>query len=326
MRFFQSLQVFILVVCFATAANPFAADEVFASTTKAWISSNDPTHGGAPDFWSMFEPGAPWARAMAHVEGISIAQNLVTNGPPDKLRSFYAFLKQNHLKLAVSIGMLTWSNRCGKHVEGYVPPGGSDYVAQRIKALGGELDTIDIDEAFWFGRFYGGENACHSPIDALAADVAANFNAYRRVFPHVELGDTEPLGPPPSGDPTGRWAKETQAWLDALEKQTGSHLAVVHEDITDWDRPLAGYLPAVADLVRRNHIAFAPIIIAARPNGPDAAWMASAEHNIALLKASAAWPPDQIVFATWHAFPTRNLPDSSPEAFTHLVNFYFDGR
>jgi hypothetical protein len=88
---------------------------------------------------------------------------------------------------------------------------------------------------------------------------------------------------------------------------------------------MASYLPAAADLVRRNHILFAPIIIAAFPHGPDATWMASAEHNIALLRASAVWPPDQVVFATWHVYPTHNLPDTSPDAFTHLVNYYFDG-
>ncbi|MEW6437413.1 MAG: hypothetical protein AB1508_09650 [Pseudomonadota bacterium] len=302
------------------------ARPAMAAQPEVWISSNDPTHGGAPDFWSMFEPGAPWAKAMSRLTGVSIAQNLVTNGPPDKLRAFYAFLKQKHLKLAIGIGLLTWSDACGKHVEGYVPPGGSDYVARRIKALGGELSSIDIDEAFWFGRFYGGANACHSSVDTLAANVAANFAAYRRVFPDVQLSDSEPLGPPPSGDPAGRWAKETRAWLDAVQAHTGVHLAAEHEDITDWQRPLNSYLPAVAKLVRANHIAFAPIIIAASGHGPDSAWMASAEHNIRLLRASAAWPPDQLVFATWYVYPTHNLPDSAPDAFTHLVNFYFDGR
>lgn len=89
---------------------------------EIWISPNDPTHGGATDFWDMFQPGADWAQAEHHVRVVGIAQNLVTNGPTDKLKSFYAFLKANHIKLAVGIGMLTWSDQCGKHIEGYVPP------------------------------------------------------------------------------------------------------------------------------------------------------------------------------------------------------------
>jgi hypothetical protein len=29
------------------------------------------------------------------------------------------------------------------------------------------------------------------------------------------------------------------------------------------------------------------------------------------------------VFATWHIHPTRNLPETSAEAFTHLIDYYF---
>lgn len=293
---------------------------------EVWISPNDPTHGGATDFWAMFQPGADWAQAEHHVSVVEIAQNLVTNGPPDKLKAFYAFLKTNHIKLAVGIGMLTWSDQCGKHVEGYVPPGGSRYVADRIKAQGGELSYIDIDEALWFGRYHGGQNACHSAISALASDVAANFKEYQAVFPGVHIGDTEPLGPPPSGDPTGQWAKNTQVWIDTLQSSIGEQLSFIHEDITDWSRPLSTYLPAVSKLAHSNHIPFAPIIIAASGKGPDAAWMQSAEHNIDLLRASGAWPADQLLFSTWHVYPTHNLPESSPVAFTHLIDYYFQER
>jgi hypothetical protein len=292
-----------------------------------WVSTNDPTHGGADDFWQLFEPNAPWQSAKGHVAVFSIDQNLVTNGPPDKLRKFYAYLKENHIALAIGIGMLTWSEQCGKHVEGYVPPGGSDYVAKRIKSLGGELAYIGIDEALWFGRWYPGKNACHSSIDAIAADVGVNFRAYQAVFPNVRLGDVEPFGPPPGGDrPGSSWVKTTQDWINALQAGTGAPLAFFHEDITDWQRPLAGYLPAVSDLMRSNHIAFGTIFIAASGDGPNGAWMLSAERNIDAIRALKMNPPDHLVFSTWHNYPTRNLPETSPEAFTHLIDYYFAGH
>ncbi|TYL98020.1 hypothetical protein FXB40_05925 [Bradyrhizobium rifense] len=298
-----------------------------AAEPQAWISSNDPTHGGAADFWEMFAPNAPWQSAKQHVAVFSIDQNLVTNGPPDKLRQFYAFLKENQIALAIGIGMLTWNEPCGKHVEGYVPPGGSDYVAKRIKSLGGELAYIGIDEAFWFGRYYSGANACHASVDTLAADVAANFRAYQAVFPNVRLGDVEPLGPPPGGDrPGSSWAKTTQAWIDALQAKSGARLAFIHEDITDWRRPLPEYLPAVADLAKANHIPFAPIFIAARGDVADGAWMASAEQNIDAVRGLHIGSSDHLVFATWHVHPTKNLPETSPEAFTHLIVYYYVGR
>ncbi len=304
-----------------------AAWPAHAAEPQVWISSNDPTHGGAADFWQMFAPNAPWQSAKRHVAVFSIDQNLVTNGPANELRQFYAYLKENHIALAIGIGMLTWSDQCGKHVEGYVPPGGSDYVAKRIKSLGGELAYIGIDEAFWFGRYYSGANACHASMDTLAADVAANFKAYQAIFPNVRLGDVEPLGPPPGGDrPGSSWAKTTQAWIDALQAKSETKLAFIHEDITDWRRPLSEYLPAVSDLAKANNIPFAPIFIAASGDGPDAAWIASAERNIDAVRALHLRPPDHLVFATWHVHPTKNLPENSPDAFTHLILYYFDSH
>jgi hypothetical protein len=309
----------------------FTANSVALPANSAepvvWISSNDPTHGGAEDFWQLFEPGAPWQSAKRHVTVFSIDQNLVTNGPPDKLRKLYAYLKENHIALAIGIGMLTWSEQCGKHVEGYVPPGGSDYVAKRIKWLGGELAYIGIDEALFFGRWYTGKNACHASLDAVAADVAANFRAYQAVFPNVRLGDVEPFGPPPDGDKPGfSWVKTTQDWINALQTKTGAPLAFFHEDIIDWRRPLSGYLPALSDLMKSNHIPFGPIFIAGSVDGPDIAWMQSAERNIDGIRALKMNPPDHLVFSTWHNYPTKNLPETSPEAFTHLIDYYFAGR
>src|SRR5579871_2573487 len=304
----------------------WAGSSLAQSAPEVWLSTNDPTYGGAKDFWSMFQPGADWASAKSHVRVVSIAQNLVTNGPPDKLKSFYAYLKQNNIKLEISIGMLTWSDQCGKHVEGYVAPGGSGYVAKRLKWLGGEPSYIDIDEALWYGRYYGGKGACHTPLEGLAKDVAANFKAYRDIFPNVQLGDTEPFGGPQPGEKPGEWESKTQNWIDLLQAATGTHLAYIHEDITDWTRPLPSYLPAIAGFFHSNHIPFAPIVIAADWRGPDDAWMRSAEHNIDLLRESGAWPPDHLAIATWHAFPTHNLPDSSPTAFTHLIDYYFAAK
>ena len=314
------------VVGVALAAATLPMPSIGQAGPQVWLSPNDPTHGGAVDFWSMFQPGANWSVAKNHVQVISIAQNLVTNGPSDRLKVFFSYLKQNHIKLAIGIGMLTWTEQCGKHVEGYVPPGGSDYVAKRIKLLGGDLSYIDVDEALWFGRYYNGKGACHTDIDALAKDVAANFKAYRAVFPDVQLGDTEPLGPPPSGDKAGNWAKYTRNWIEQLQATTGTQLAFIHEDVTDWGRPLNSYLPAVSDLVRSMHIPFGPIVIAADAEGPDDVWMRSAESNLDKLRASNVWPPEQLVFATWHVYPTHNLPETSPSAFTHLIDYYLNAR
>jgi hypothetical protein len=202
----------IVVFCILTGASVWAATGTAQPDSPiVWLCPNDPTHGGAKDFWAMLQPDAPWQKAKGHVKVFEIAQNLVTNGPPEQLRQLYSYLKQNHIALAVGIGMLTWSDQCGKHVEGYVPPGGSEYVAKRIKWLGGELSYVDIDEALEFGRYYTSKDACRSSMDAVAEDVSANFKAYRDVFPDVQLGDTEPVGPHADKPNADDWVKFMQA-------------------------------------------------------------------------------------------------------------------
>src|SRR5258708_28580609 len=102
------------ILLLAGAAAGAVALPANSAEPSVGISTNDPTHGGADDFWQMFEPNAPWQIAKRHVAVFGIDQNLVTNGPPDKLRKLYAYLKENHIALAIGIGMLTWSEQCGK--------------------------------------------------------------------------------------------------------------------------------------------------------------------------------------------------------------------
>ena len=103
----------LLAIALAFASAPACAAPP-ADAPTAWVSTNDPTHGGASDFWQMFEPGAPWPMAKRHVAVFEIDQNLVTNGPPDKLRRLFAELKADHIALAIGIGMLTWSDQIGR--------------------------------------------------------------------------------------------------------------------------------------------------------------------------------------------------------------------
>ncbi|MBV8635707.1 MAG: hypothetical protein JO002_14530, partial [Burkholderiaceae bacterium] len=272
--------VALCLACLALTANAQPAPSV-------WLSPNDPTHGGAEDFWDMLKPDAPWQNAKRHVNVFEISQNLVTNGPPDKLRQLYAYLKENHIALAIGIGMLTWSEQCGKHVEGYVPPGGSAYVAKRIRDQGGELAYIDTDEAVQFGRYYSGPNACHASLDAIAADLAGNLAAYKEVFPQVQLGETEIFSPHSDAPHDDGFLRFTQTWLDTLRAKTGAQLAFYHQDVVWSFAPalkVEDYVPKLSALMGKNHIPFGVILIAPNGDGPDAKWIAGAEKNIDTIK------------------------------------------
>ena len=51
-----------------------------------------------------------------------------------------------------------------------------------------------------------------------------------------------------------------------------------------------------------------------------------AERHINAIRSLKMNPPDHLVFATGHIHPTKNLPETSPEAFTHPIDYYFAGR
>lgn len=293
---------------------------------SVWFSPNDPTHGGAEDFWDLLKPDAPWQKAKSHLAVFGIAQNLVTNGPPDKLRAFFAFLKENHIALAIGIGMLTWSDQCGKHVEGYVPPGGSDYVARRIKDLGGELAYIDIDEAVQFGRYYGGPNACHASFDSIATDIASNLAAYKKIFPDVRLGETEIFSPHPDKPNDDSFLKITQNWLDLIKAKIGEPLAFYHQDVIWPSLSPAYYVPKLSALMHANHVPFGVILIASDGKGPDSAWIESAMRNIRTVKALPMAPMDHVLISSWFTPPGHNLPETSPAALTYLIDYYFDAK
>jgi len=80
----------LAILLFVSAVTNTAALPARSAKPSVWESSNDPTHSGAADFWQLFEPNAP-PSARRHVAVFSIDQNLVTNGPPDKLRKFFAY-------------------------------------------------------------------------------------------------------------------------------------------------------------------------------------------------------------------------------------------
>jgi len=103
-RFIRCSTVLMLSCVLAILAWPARAAE-----PQVWISSNDPTNGGAADFWQMFAPNAPWQLAKQHVAVFSIDQNLVTNGPADD-----AMQGMSGTKLAfIHEDVTTGGGRCG---------------------------------------------------------------------------------------------------------------------------------------------------------------------------------------------------------------------
>ena len=131
------------------------------------------THPGRPftgsdDFMDLFSPGAPWTRAAARIQVFKLYGEWVAYNATDaQLQQVVADLRQRGLALAVEEGPLNAPPDCGQGVESFAGTEEGRKVARRIKAAGGRIDILSMDEPFFFAHIYDGSNACHWPVEKV---------------------------------------------------------------------------------------------------------------------------------------------------------------
>ena len=110
---------------------------------SVWLSGDDPIvqvqkHKQTPgDYLSLFAPDSPWATAAGEIAAFKISQQFALRAPDDQLRTIIADLKRQHIALAIELGVLVGSPRCGMGVEGYATPAAVETVAIHIQKAGG---------------------------------------------------------------------------------------------------------------------------------------------------------------------------------------------
>jgi hypothetical protein len=112
---------------------------------------------GSTDYLSLFSPTAPWQQAASRVQVFKVYADGVDTLSDADLRKLMADLKRRHIALALEWPVLS-SRTCGTGIEGF---GGSLVpVARRIKALGGTLTYVAMQQPFQWGSLYKGANSC----------------------------------------------------------------------------------------------------------------------------------------------------------------------
>ncbi|HVH75212.1 MAG TPA: hypothetical protein VM755_09885 [Stellaceae bacterium] len=276
--------------------------------------------GGAADFMDLFQPNAPWLRAARHTRVFKLYPQFVGHGTDRDLRQVIDGLKRLHIDLAIEFGMLRAGASCGQGVEGYGGEG-AKVVARRIRRLGGKFSYIAMDEPLWFGHDAQARNACHSPIQAIARNAAADVQAVREIFPDVVVGDIEPI----SNFAESAWPAEMGDWFAAYRAATGRPLAFVHADV-DWSKPWLGRLSRLRRLLRREGIRFGLIYNGNIKYKTDRGWIESAQRHFQTYESGGRAPPEDVIFQSWVRNPTHVLPEDDPAAFTYLINSYFRER
>lgn len=298
-----------------------------AAGPLTWFCPLDPLlrpevgYSGSPEYMSLFTPDAPWPNAASHVDVFKIYPQWITRATDSDLQRIFAELNRRGIALGLEFGLLTQSDTCGRGVEGFGGPAALG-AARRIKANGGVLRYVAMDEPFYFGSLYTQKTACRWSAQQVAADAVQNLKAFQSEFPDVIIGDIEPV---PAQNIPG-WLDRYSEWMDAFRSAFGSNLAFFHADVL-WDDP--NWRVAVNGLrqaARDRGIAFGMIYNGNGADQTDADWINHAAEHFVDYELRGGQPPDHVIFQSWHAHPVHLLPETDAASFTNLIDRYFRTR
>lgn len=314
------LSVLALALGLSAAATPSLAADV-------WLTGVDPEtqkgrHVSEPaDYMDLFKPGAPWEKAASGLAVFKFGTRFVLQSDDAELKTVIDDLKRRHIAFAVELGVLESGGpgTCGFGVEGYGRPDAVERVAKRVKALGGRIDYVAMDEPVWFGHIADKlakttGRGCQYSVPQVADMAAGKIAVLRRYFPDIKIGDIEPVSARPPGGPAS--IDDILTFETLLRQKTGDAPVFVHADLA-WASP--GWQPLLQTLATRVHasgVRFGVICDGDVSAGNNEAWVAQALQRCRQVAANPRTRPDDLLAQTWEPLPTKMLPESDPGALT----------
>jgi hypothetical protein len=294
------------------------------------------------DFEEMFASDAPrneWDKVARHVNVVRFNAGDIKRIPDVVLLKIIHDLKSRHIAVGMVVLALDWVGQepCGKGVEGYGDPGMAKNVIAKIKAAGGTIDYIEMDEPLYFHHYWNGKNCCHSSIQNTAERTAQIIRIYKDAFPNAVIGDVEPF-PAVSNQP--HWKADYAQWVKAFQRQSGTSLSFLHLDFAWGNSAIstgpnhAPNRPAIQALVldaasvaRANGLEVGMIYNGEGTAKSDSDWVEMAKKHMNCIEGSGA-APEQAIIETWNKAaaggfrPANLLPVSDSGSLGSLVQYY----
>jgi hypothetical protein len=294
------------------------------SAAEYWLSGVDPVvqrdrHTDQPaDYMDLFRPDAPWATSAEKVQALKISTQMALRGTDDELRTVIEGLKARHIGLAIEMGLLAYSDRCGHGTEGYGAPRAVEAAAKRIMSMGGQLDYVAMDEPVAYGHEKTGTNKkgfeyCHDSISDLVAQMAPKIALLQRYFPNVRIGEIDAI--------TSRFpnlAADTIDLSDEMDKQLHMKMAFVHADV-GWDSNWHSMLQQLVQGMRARGIPVGVVCDGDAKVPSDEVTTKEGLQRCAEVARDPKTRPDVYVVQTWLPRPTRMLPENQPGTLTYLL-------
>ena len=296
-----------------------SVDYWFSPLPPLQTSKNRP-YVGSNDFINLFKSDSPWQTAASRIKVFKFYGEwlLYGNATDDELRQVVADLKRRGIALAVEAGPLMPDpvNGCGTGIEGFSGSQWDTFIT-RIKAAGGIIDYVDMDEPFYYAHVYDGPGACHWSADKIAQEIKLFVVSIRKHFPNVIIGDTEPIV---SGE-----APLFKEWLDAFKRVNGFPLSHLHLDVqwetTNWPQ----LAKSIENISKQSGVEFG-IIYNAASESTDLDWISTAGEHVKTYELDNGGNPDHVVFQSWNDKPDYVLPENNKFTFTNFINAYFENK
>jgi hypothetical protein len=299
--------------------------------TEIWLGAlegpwRDVRHWQKSDYMDLFLPDAQWPQVASHLTEIRLTKRFVLEAPDAMLAAVVHDLARRHVAIAMQMSPLRASRECGLGIEGYGPKDDAGRAAERLRAAGGVLDAVVMDEPVWFGHFFHGRNghaACQLPINEMAQQAAVKIAQLRAVFPKVRVGEVEPVG---DKVPVREFDQALVEWLTALRAATGTPPAFLQADVL-WARP--GWEDALRSFVAvaaQQGLPLGIIYNGSRSDESDAAWTASAHRNFLAVENRLGITPAIAAFESWTEYPVHLLPEAREDTQTGVVLSYLRFR
>jgi hypothetical protein len=272
---------------------------------------------GPHQFYDLFRPDAAWPKAAAATDVMRLYPAWVDSyASSQQLSEVLTDLARRGIAVSFENGPLPESPACNAgSVEGFAGPPSESRIARRIQAAGATLRSMDLEHPF-DAATYGPVGCRMTPAD-IARNVLESIATVRSIFPDVQVGSIETADMDVSA---------VAAWLEAYRQATGAELAYFHLDV-DYARPdWAARAKQIENYVRSRGVAFGIIYTGAEDDPTDAAWVAHAQQRVEEYEVDTGGRPDHAVFQSWQRHPSRLLPETAPDAFTHLIDLYLRPR
>ncbi len=295
-----------------------ATVSVTKTDRQIWFAPLDPLTQtfGSYDFMDLFKSDAHWQKASSRVHVFKFYGGFLDQATDSQLKQAVNSLNQRGIALAIEVGPLVASESC-PHREGFGGPEVGKRWAQQIKAAGGTLRFLAMDEPFFYANIYQGPpGACNWPAEKVAQEVFDYIQAIKSIFPDVVVGDIEPVLW------SGTGVDQYKSWLETYHRVTGQNLPFLVVDL-DWGNPnWPKATKELEDFCHQRGIEFGIIYTGDSWDNSDEAWLRHAEERMVIYERQYGGNPDHAFLQSWHDHPDYLLPETDSTKFTNLIDRY----